>query len=50
GAHQFLLANSSPQKEEQWVAHARSTTAPSKVVFHGTTMDRMHAILSTGLQ
>ncbi|TID20023.1 hypothetical protein E6O75_ATG07483 [Venturia nashicola] len=49
GTHQFLLANASPQLEMDFDAKYK-LYRNTRVVFHGTTMERMYAILSQGLQ
>jgi len=50
-AHQFLLANASPEVERAFNANIdpqqRSST---RVLFHGTSFDRLYAILSQGLK
>jgi hypothetical protein len=48
GSHQFVLANASPELESNFAARVgRGTT---RVMFHGTTLDRLHSILSQGLK
>lgn len=47
GAYQFLLANAAPHLEK---AFALKMGGPTTVVFHGTSMDRLYAILCQGLQ
>lgn len=49
GSHQFLLANASPELEMDFNAKYQLHKT-SRVVFHGTTMERMYAILSQGLK
>lgn len=49
GAQQFLLANASPQLEMAFDAKYKLYKT-SRVVFHGTTIERMYAILSQGLK
>jgi hypothetical protein len=46
--HQFLLAQSNPETESAWHNHARNGT--TRVVFHGTTLDRLFSILVQGLK
>lgn len=48
GAYQFLLANAAPHLEEAFAASIGSR--PTTVVFHGTSLDRLYAILCQGLQ
>lgn len=48
GVHQFLLANAAPSLEAGFAAQMGSL--PTRVVFHGTSLDRLHAILCEGLQ
>jgi hypothetical protein len=48
GSHQFVLANASPELENAFASRVgRGTT---RVMFHGTTLDRLHSILSQGLK
>lgn len=49
GTRQFLLANASPQLERDFDAKYQ-LYKNSRVVFHGTTIERMYAILSQGLK
>lgn len=49
GSHQFLLANASPQLERDFDAKYK-LYKNTRVVFHGTTLERMYAILSQGLK
>jgi Poly(ADP-ribose) polymerase catalytic domain len=48
GVHQFLYANSAPELEKTFAA--RLGQQPSKVVFHGTSLDRLYGILRQGLR
>jgi hypothetical protein len=48
GTYQFLLANAAPHLEEAFAASIGSK--PTTVVFHGTSLDRLYAILCQGLQ
>jgi hypothetical protein len=48
GAHQFLLANAAPHLEKAFAI--KKGTGPTTVVFHGTSMDRLYAILCDGLK
>ncbi|KAK3168549.1 hypothetical protein OEA41_004997 [Lepraria neglecta] len=46
--HQFLLANTTPELEKAFNLHVRRGET-SDVLFHGTTFDRLHAIICQGL-
>jgi hypothetical protein len=48
GAYQFLLANTAPHLEKAFAAQMRDL--PTKVVFHGTSLERLYAILCQGLR
>lgn len=48
--HQFVLANASPKLESDFVSKLPSPSSKSTVLFHGTTFDRLPAILSQGLK
>lgn len=50
GAHQFLLANASPELEMAFAAHIKTPQSPFRILFHSTSLDRLHAILCQGLQ
>ena len=50
GTHQFLLANASPELEMAFAAHIETTHSPFNVLFHGTSLERLHAILCQGLR
>lgn len=51
GAAQFLLANTTPELERDFAARlASSGLTEPKVLFHGTSMDRLYAILTQGLR
>ena len=50
GAHQFLLANASPELEMAFAAHFRYPQPSLNILFHGTSLDRLHAILCQGLR
>ena len=50
GAHQFLLANASPELEIAFAARFKSSQSCSRILFHGTSFDRLHAILCQGLK
>jgi hypothetical protein len=48
GSHQFILANAAPDLETRFATKVgRGSTC---VMFHGTTLDRLHSILSQGLK
>jgi hypothetical protein len=49
GTQQFILANSSPEKEFDFLAHIERDST-TRVLFHGTSVDRLFAILCQGLQ
>lgn len=46
GVTQFLFANQNPEHHSAFSQFA----APGRVVFHGTTLDRLHAIVCNGLK
>ena len=48
GVHQFLVANAAPGLEKAFAAQMGSL--PTRVVFHGTSLDRLYSILCHGLQ
>jgi hypothetical protein len=52
--HQFIVASSSIEIESARAKHLRGNNSgiavPTKVAFHGTTLDRLFAILSEGLR
>ncbi len=48
GVIQFLLANAAPNLEKNFAA--QMGTQPTRVVFHGTSLDRLYSILCNGLQ
>jgi hypothetical protein len=48
GVHQFLLANPAPHLEKAFATQVGSQ--PTRVVFHGTTLDRLYSILCQGLR
>lgn len=47
-AHQFVLANPSQAKEKAFAAHLTGPDS-SRVVFHGTSLERLYGILYSGL-
>ncbi|KAF1363819.1 hypothetical protein EJ07DRAFT_87266, partial [Lizonia empirigonia] len=50
GTHQFVLANASPKLEKTFVSKIQWTKRETTVLFHGTSLDRLPAILSQGLR
>ncbi|KZM24583.1 GID complex subunit containing RING finger motif [Ascochyta rabiei] len=50
GTHQFVLANASPMLEKAFVSKIHSTNRDTTVLFHGTPLDRLPAILAQGLR
>ncbi|KAH8723522.1 hypothetical protein GQ44DRAFT_577882, partial [Phaeosphaeriaceae sp. PMI808] len=50
GTHQFILANASPKLESEFVSKLPKYNPKSIVLFHGTTFDRLPAILAQGLK
>lgn len=50
GTHQFVLANASPKLEQTFVSKIQWTKRETTVLFHGTSLDRLPAILSQGLR
>ena len=49
GSNQFLLANTAPDLETAFSAHMPSPQSSSQILFHGTSLDRLHAIICQGL-
>ena len=50
GTHQFLLANAAPELEMAFAAHIKTPHSSFDVLFHGTSLERLHAILCQGLR
>ncbi|KAL9067663.1 MAG: hypothetical protein Q9161_006745 [Pseudevernia consocians] len=50
GSNQFLLANTAPELETAFSRHAPTPRSESHILFHGTCLDRLHAILCQGLR
>lgn len=50
GSHQFLLVNSAPELEIAFSQHMPTHDSASQVLFHGTSPDRLYAILCQGLR
>jgi hypothetical protein len=48
GVHQFLLANAAPSLEKAFAEQMGNL--PTRVVFHGTSIDRLYSILCQGLR
>jgi hypothetical protein len=50
GTHQFVLANAGPRLESDFLNKFPTRNAKTSVLFHGTTFDRLPAILAQGLK
>ena len=50
GTHQFVLANASPKLESRYISRVPRSTPQTTVLFHGTSLDRLPAILAQGLR
>jgi len=50
GNDQFLLANAAPDLEIAFSRHMLTPNSTSQILFHGTSLDRLHAILCQGLR
>jgi hypothetical protein len=50
GQHQFFLANAAPELEIAFAAHIKASQSVSRILFHGTSFDRLHAIVCQGLR
>jgi hypothetical protein len=51
GTHQFVLANAKPELEKAFAAHrAGPSRSSSRILFHGTSLDRLYPILCQGLR
>ncbi|KAF3050686.1 hypothetical protein E8E11_010341 [Didymella keratinophila] len=50
GTHQFVLANVSPKLENAFVQRVGNSKKDTTVLFHGTSLDRLAAILAQGLR
>ena len=50
GNNQFLLANTVPDLEIAFSRHMQTPQSTSQILFHGTSLDRLHAILCQGLR
>ncbi|CAO2648557.1 Nn.00g078240.m01.CDS01 [Neocucurbitaria sp. VM-36] len=50
GTHQFVLVNASPRLESDFVSRLPRYNPKTTVLFHGTSLDRLPAILAQGLR
>ncbi|KAF2728195.1 hypothetical protein EJ04DRAFT_109598 [Polyplosphaeria fusca] len=50
GTHQFVLANAAPILETKFLTHIDYLKSGTRVLFHGTSLDRLPAILAQGLR
>lgn len=50
GSNQFLLANTAPDLELAFSRHMPTPQSPSQILFHGISLDCLHAILCQGLR
>lgn len=50
GIPQFLLANASPMLERRFAVQLKAANGNTFVMFHGTSLDRLHSILHNGLR
>jgi hypothetical protein len=50
GTHQFVLANANPELETGFASKLCQTNPTTRVLFHGTSLDRLPSILSQGLK
>ncbi|KAF1926835.1 uncharacterized protein M421DRAFT_422441 [Didymella exigua CBS 183.55] len=50
GTHQFVLANASPKLEHAFAHRIKHSDGDTTVLFHGTRIDRLPAILAQGLR
>ena len=48
--HQFPFANASPKLEMAFAAHIETPHSSFGILFHGTSLDRLHATLCQGLK
>jgi hypothetical protein len=49
GTHQFVLANAGPKLESAYQSRLPKPSSETTVLFHGTSLDRLPAILAQGL-
>ncbi|KAF1844586.1 uncharacterized protein K460DRAFT_94487 [Cucurbitaria berberidis CBS 394.84] len=50
GTHQFVLVNANPRLESDFVSRLPKYNPKTTVLFHGTSLDRLPAILAQGLK
>lgn len=50
GTHQFVLANASPKLETTFARKIQANKKDTTVLFHGTSLDRLPAILAQGMR
>lgn len=50
GTHQFVLVNANPKLENDFISKLPKSDSQTKVLFHGTSLDRLPAILAQGLR
>ena len=50
GNNQFLLVNTAPDLEAAFYSHMDTPYAVSQILFHGTSLDRLHSIICQGLR
>lgn len=50
GKNQVLLANAAPELEIAFSRHMLTPQSESQILFHGTSLDRLHPILCQGLR
>jgi hypothetical protein len=50
GTHQFVLVNANPTIERDFVSRLPRTSPQSRVLWHGTSIDRLPSILAQGLR
>lgn len=50
GTLQFILANAAPTKEIAFAGEFRTNAQQSRVMFHGTSLDRLYLIMHQGLK
>ncbi|KAF2471455.1 uncharacterized protein BDR25DRAFT_186734, partial [Lindgomyces ingoldianus] len=50
GTHQFVLANAAPSIESSFASKLPRYNPQTRVLFHGTSLDRLPSILAKGLK
>ncbi|KAF2647450.1 hypothetical protein K491DRAFT_569114, partial [Lophiostoma macrostomum CBS 122681] len=50
GTHQFVLANAAPELEHAFAKQLPRYNPTTRVLFHGTSLDRLPSILAQGLK